>query len=72
MEEPQTCQFNLKLFKSIRRFTEFSKYGIGTIRKDGTGMTGKLCHIPSIFYCPLSPCAFRNNLFHRGTKWINC
>ena len=68
MEEMQTCQFNLKLFKPIRHFTEFGKYRIGTIRKNGTGMTGKLCHIPNIFDGPLAPCVFRNNLFHRGTK----
>ena len=71
-EEPQSCQFNLKLFQSIRHFTEFSKYRIGTIRKNGAGMTGKLCHIPNVFYCPRPPGVLRNNLFHRRQKWIHC
>ena len=72
MEEPQTCQFNLKLFPSIRRLTEFGKYGIGTIRKDGAGMTGKLGHIPGIRYCPLPPYVFGNSLFHGEPKLIAC
>jgi len=39
-EEPQSCQLNLELVQSVRRFTEFRKHGIGAIRKDSTGMAG--------------------------------
>ncbi len=70
-EKPQSGQFNLELFKAIRRFTEFSKYRIGAIRKDGRVVTGELCHVPGMSCRPAPPGALGNQLFHGASNFEN-
>jgi hypothetical protein len=67
-EKPQSCQLNLELLDSIRRFAELGKNRKGTIREDCAGMTGKLGHVPCIFYHPLPPYVYGHASLDRGAK----